>query len=155
MNGPGHHLSRHLTPPRPCPPKLQSCCSWPPRLSSNFAHLGGGGRGQGASNRQRAGARAGPQRGFESPSCMSSLGSPAGVREPTPVHCHPPPDTRIHNTEHCKPRLLSFQSIIGARSVVASYKPPMLVTRVRLPACAFIDVLESFMTLLHWGPART
>ena len=25
----------------------------------------------------------------------------------------------------------------GACSVAASYKPPMLVTRVRLPACAF------------------
>ena len=27
--------------------------------------------------------------------------------------------------------------IRGARSVAASYKPPMLVTRARLPACAF------------------
>jgi hypothetical protein len=28
----------------------------------------------------------------------------------------------------------------GARSVAVSYKPPMLVTRVRLPACAHINV---------------
>jgi hypothetical protein len=26
---------------------------------------------------------------------------------------------------------------VSARSVAASYKPPMLVTRVRLPACAY------------------
>ena len=26
----------------------------------------------------------------------------------------------------------------GACSVAASYKPPMLVTRVRLPACAYV-----------------
>ena len=30
-----------------------------------------------------------------------------------------------------------LSSITSARSVAASYKPPMLVTRVRLPACAF------------------
>ena len=28
----------------------------------------------------------------------------------------------------------------SARSVAASYKPPMLVTRVRLPACAFLHL---------------
>jgi len=31
----------------------------------------------------------------------------------------------------------SRPTVTGARSVAASYKPPMLVTRVRLPACAF------------------
>jgi hypothetical protein len=30
-------------------------------------------------------------------------------------------------------------SATSARSVAASYKPPMLVTRVRLPACAFLQ----------------
>ena len=31
---------------------------------------------------------------------------------------------------------LGFANAISARSVAASYKPPMLVTRARLPACA-------------------
>ena len=34
--------------------------------------------------------------------------------------------------------------IMSAHSVAASYKPPMLVTRVRLPACAFVRVGKSF-----------
>ena len=33
----------------------------------------------------------------------------------------------------------------GACSVAASYKPPMLVTRVRLPACALLVVVVA-----HW-----
>ncbi len=36
---------------------------------------------------------------------------------------------------YCK--IEDFGVGISARSVAASYKPPMLVTRVRLPACAF------------------
>ena len=32
----------------------------------------------------------------------------------------------------------------GACSVAASYKPPMLVTRVRLPACAYFPCVRRF-----------
>ena len=49
---------------------------------------------------------------------------------------------RWHTQGACRPRVARFlcrrmrQSIRSARSVAASYKPPMLVTRARLPACA-------------------
>ena len=39
---------------------------------------------------------------------------------------------------------------MSARSVAASYKPPMLVTRVRLPACAFSAWVLTFL-----GPEAT
>ena len=41
-----------------------------------------------------------------------------------------------HNSLHCSPA--QSRSDHGACSVAASYKPPMLVTRVRLPACALL-----------------
>ena len=37
----------------------------------------------------------------------------------------------------CLENITSADKVTGARSVAASYKPPMLVTRVRLPACAY------------------
>ena len=42
-------------------------------------------------------------------------------------------------SSHVVPFEICYQRIAtSARSVAASYKPPMLVTRVRLPACAFL-----------------
>ena len=46
-------------------------------------------------------------------------------------------DTRALADKSCIGNVESDHSAVSARSVAASYKPPMLVTRVRLPACAF------------------
>jgi hypothetical protein len=41
------------------------------------------------------------------------------------------------STIHHATQRIAWQNLVtGACSVAASYKPPMLVTRVRLPACA-------------------
>ena len=42
----------------------------------------------------------------------------------------------------------------SARSVAASYKPPMLVTRARLPACAPLTLARPFSALPPWDLGR-
>ena len=42
---------------------------------------------------------------------------------------------------------LDDAACISACSVAASYKPPMLVTRVRLPACAHFPTQAAFVLL--------
>ena len=55
----------------------------------------------------------------------------------------------LHGPDEHGKKAARHHDIRGARSVAASYKPPMLVTRVRLPACAFEVKIPSFVVSLN------
>ena len=54
-----------------------------------------------------------------------------------PPHGATPPSSQRAHRGATQPAVQS--SITGACSVAATYKPPMLVPRVRLPACAYVS----------------
>ena len=55
----------------------------------------------------------------------------------------------LHGPDEHGKKAARHHDIRGARSVAASYKPPMLVTRVRLPACAFEVKIPSLVVSLN------
>ena len=73
----------------------------------------------------------------------SSMGQSLPLRYPLVIKAVRQNYAKSHQSRRCH----------GARSVAVSYKPPMLVTRVRLPACAFFfhcackPVPPSFVTI--------
>ena len=71
-------------------------------------------------------------------SCIAQMPPAIGIDVQAFCTTDWPPHVKYMKYELCNRRLLNLNDE-SACSVAVSYKPPMLVTRVRLPACAFFS----------------